>query len=162
QGRDGAGRFAVMSKFEIHWSECLSLQCCARQETNCRDNDAECWKSNMFHVWPRLRISPSLNQLIKKFAELSFRPIKHLLALRRRLTLPPRPASLSCDSDGEIAFLLQRMPPRLDRARAHLVAMPSKLFNHPEAHQGPLCSVVENMQPDKATDKFAVIRLFRF
>src|SRR6516162_7389052 len=34
----------------------------------------------MFHVWPRLRIKPSLNQLMKKLAELPFGGIKHPLA----------------------------------------------------------------------------------
>src|SRR5258708_29574390 len=49
----------------------------------------------------------------------------------------------------------------VNRARADFIAMASKLFNHPEAHQRLLRCVVENMQPDKTADKLTVIRLLK-
>src|SRR5262245_63887117 len=115
----------------------------------------------MFHVWPRLRIKPSLNQLMKKFAELPFGRIKHPLAFFGGRILAPGAASLSFHFDGEIAFLLQTMQQWIDRAGAQLVAMPRKLLNHPEANQGLLRCVVKNVQPYEAADKLGMIRFLR-
>src|SRR6266403_5571465 len=104
----------------------------------------------------------SLNQLVKKLAEFPFGCIKHSLSFFGSRILTPSAAPLSFHFNGEIAFLLQTMQQWINRAWAHLVTMPSKLFNHPEAHQRLLRCVVENVQPDKTAYKLEVSRLLRF
>ena len=107
--------------------------------------------------------NPELTQSAReKLAEFPFGCIKHPLSFFGSRILPPRAAPFSFHFDGEIAFLFQTMQQRINRARAHLVAMASKLFNHPETYQRLLRSMVKNVQPDKTADKLAVIRLIGF
>jgi hypothetical protein len=100
-----------------------------------------------------------LNQFVKKLAEFSFGCSKRFPSFFGGRILAPGALSLSFHFDGEIAFLLEAMQKGIDGTRTHLIAVPSQLFNHPEADQRLLGCVVENVQPDKTADKLAVIGL---
>jgi hypothetical protein len=65
----------------------------------------------------------------------------------------PSAAPFSFYFDGEKTSLLQTVQQWIDRAWTHLVAIPSKLFDHPEANQRLLRCVVKNVQPDKTAYK---------
>ena len=103
----------------------------------------------------------SFNQFVKELTELPLGGSEHFFPFFGSGILTPGAAALSFYFDREIALLLQAMQQWIDRARAHLIAVPSKFFNHPEANQRLLRRVMKNVQSDETAHKLAMIGFLR-